>query len=426
MRKEDGSITTGLQEIADMLEKYWQRVFKREPVHTRKLESWLNEEEDAEGSLKEDIGKVLEEEWEVKAKHVKRAFDLSGNSAPGPDGIPYLAWRRLGVLGQGVILGAVRELGSEEGIRKFREAFEAEEESGNPFNEAVMAFLPKKPCGEMDGLEVYTAECTRPLSIVNTDNRLMASSVRWMMEPILGKVISQEQKGFLRGRSMLADVVEVEDAMMEESLKGERAAGVFFDFRAAFPSIAHKYLLEALRSIGLPEHVIRAVEGFYDGHEGIIRLQGRSLGRIRIQAGIRQGCPLSPLLFALVCDLFLKRLIRSFKTAHVRAYADDIAMICPDFLRQLEKVDEEFEVFGDISGMRLHYGKVQVVPLWVGDLESVRSKLGLIHYKWRYVKLSYRATYPGFEVGPEKKEHSWDGPVNKFLKKSKDVGRSRA
>eukprot|EP00959_Pyramimonas_sp_CCMP1952_P357118 7477544-Pyramimonas_sp.AAC.1 len=31
-------------------------------------------------------------------RHMQRAIALSGNSAPGPNGIPYSAWRRLGAL----------------------------------------------------------------------------------------------------------------------------------------------------------------------------------------------------------------------------------------------------------------------------------------------------------------------------------------
>ena len=37
--------------------------------------------------------------WEVKRSHIERAIEIAGNSAPGPDQIPYHVWRQLGALG---------------------------------------------------------------------------------------------------------------------------------------------------------------------------------------------------------------------------------------------------------------------------------------------------------------------------------------
>ena len=52
------------------------------------------------------------------------------------------------------------------------------------FNEALMVFLPKKAAGTtVDGMEYFTASCTRPLSITNVDNRLICSAVRIFIEP---------------------------------------------------------------------------------------------------------------------------------------------------------------------------------------------------------------------------------------------------
>jgi len=63
-----------------------------------------------------------------------------------------------------------------------------------------------------------------------------------------------------------------------------------------------------LKEIGLPEEYRRAIAALYDGHIGKINIGGKGTGTIKIEAGIRQGCPLSPLIFALVGDLLIRKL----------------------------------------------------------------------------------------------------------------------
>ena len=79
------------------------------------------------------------------------------------------------------------------------------------FNLGNMVFLPKKIAGS-DPLfgDYYTAADVRPLVLVNTDNRLIASAMRIHLEPIFNTCISHHQRGFLKGRSMLANIVDIE------------------------------------------------------------------------------------------------------------------------------------------------------------------------------------------------------------------------
>eukprot|EP00959_Pyramimonas_sp_CCMP1952_P405164 8491780-Pyramimonas_sp.AAC.1 len=102
-----------------------------------------------------------------------------------------------------------------------------------------MCCLPKQASHTTEtGDQVHEAANTRPLSITNTDNRLIANAFRIRWEPILGPTITEDQRGFIQGRSMLKNVVELEHAAMCASLDNDDSAIVLFDFTEAFPSIS--------------------------------------------------------------------------------------------------------------------------------------------------------------------------------------------
>ena len=58
------------------------------------------------------------------------------------------------------------------------------------------------------------------------------------------------QQGFLKGRSLLKNVVDIEYEAMKVSLQGPDGAMVLFDFRAAFPTVSQTYLHQVLERLG--------------------------------------------------------------------------------------------------------------------------------------------------------------------------------
>ena len=113
--------------------------------------------------------------------------------------------------------------------------------------------LPKKPAGAdpVHG-DFFGAGDTRPLSIVNADNRIVANAIRAKAEPAIDKLVSTNQKGFLPGRAMLENVLDVEEGMAIGALGEYPQAAIFFDFKAAFPSSAHDFLMDCLAALGVP------------------------------------------------------------------------------------------------------------------------------------------------------------------------------
>ena len=115
--------------------------------------------------------------------------------------------------------------------------------AANPFfNEAFLTCLGKKALFTDDTIgAVYLPSATRPLSVVNSDNRLLASGFLYKMRDIVEPWVSQSKRGSIRGRSMVQNVIDIEEEAMKISLRHHHGAIVLFDFEAAFHPLAMSF-----------------------------------------------------------------------------------------------------------------------------------------------------------------------------------------
>ena len=105
---------------------------------------------------------------------------------------PNAVWRGLREYGIDTLWDASQELMSEEAPALLEDAYR--DEGRCAFNEGIMPCLPKKLSGITgDGIEYHTPEDTRPLTIVDTSNRLLANAVRNCVEEPLAAAISSDQ-----------------------------------------------------------------------------------------------------------------------------------------------------------------------------------------------------------------------------------------
>ena len=99
---------------------------------------------------------------------VALALKYAKNSSPGPDGIPYSAWRRLGPLAIDVLHGALTELSAEQGQESLLAAFPLDTAGNTGFHEATMVFIPQKIDREFQGVRYNEPGEVRPHSITPT------------------------------------------------------------------------------------------------------------------------------------------------------------------------------------------------------------------------------------------------------------------
>ena len=458
IQREDGTVTNEPAEMAEALKGHWQKVFKRKWVDRGILEEWFKDLQMSRGDEKASAGGDGEAEdeteieveatredtpspndapltrlrarrcklsndfadWKVRRKDIKKAIRCSNNSSPGPDAIPFGAWRAMGDFGINVLWDAYEVTEEEDAEATFVAAYEDEAEIGqHNFNLSSLACLPKEPTGE-DPVKgaYYKPQSTRPLSIVNCDNRLIASAMRIRWEKQLKYFIRDRQQGFLKDRSMIRNLLEVDTAMLCSALTSDKSATIFLDFEAAFPSITQEYTFEVLKHCGVPHQAMNSFKFCYQQSRCRIAMKGDTYEGFALEAGVRQGCPLSPIVYALVAEVLLDRLEQEVEGIFVRAYADDTALVVQDLAAATPKLEKLFRGFESISGLRLNLAKSIIIPHNNRGESKNRQMFGSYATEWGQMKIAYKAKYLGYIMGPKKGDDSWNKPVEKLRKRT--------
>ncbi len=158
------------------------------------------------------------------------------------------------------------------------------------------------------------------------------------------KILSQSQKGFLPGDG-IAEHIWVAHSLIQQNTPGTSIA--FIDLRDAFGSVPHDVILSGLDQLGLPPAFIEVVKDLYDGASVKARSTPANsppsfTDPIPMSRGVRQGDPLSPLLFIIALEPVLRLatlqdqpVICYGEAVGGLAYADDL-LLCSSSPRALQ------------------------------------------------------------------------------------------
>ena len=124
------------------------------------------------------------------------------------------------------------------------------------------------------------------------------------------------------------------------------------------------FLMGMLTRLSLPLEVINGVKALCHDCKCLIKVGGSTFEGFQMTSGVRQGCPLSPLLFVLVVDILLRELDDATRGCDVciRAFADDVGLVINDICTHLPKILHTCERLIAFSGLALNLHKTGVIP----------------------------------------------------------------
>ena len=83
----------------------------------------------------------------------------------------------------------------------------------------------------------------------------------------------------------------------------DTAAFLFLDQEKAFDRVNHEFLFKTMKAFGIGDRFIKWVQTIYSNATSILNVNGHFSDKIPLKRGVRQGCPLSALLYVLVIEV---------------------------------------------------------------------------------------------------------------------------
>jgi hypothetical protein len=156
---------------------------------------------------------------------------------------------------------------------------------------------------------------------------------------------------------------------------------VKLDIQKAFDSICWDYLLSLLSRLGFPVRWRDWIAALLTTSSSQLLLNGIPGEPIAHGRGLRQGDPLSPLLFILAIEPLqrllqlamktglLSRICRNPRRLRTSLYADDAVLFIRPIKEEIDTLAMLLEFFGKVTGLHRNFQKSTVVPIRCTDLD---------------------------------------------------------
>ena len=227
-------------------------------------------------------------------------------------------------------------------------------------------------CKDADNAQLLTN--WRPISLLNVDYKILAKVLSKRLSSALPDCVHQDQTCAIPGRSIQDNLNLFRDVVDFANEHDVEAAIVSYDQAKAFDRVSHEYLFNVLRAFGFNENFVSWVALLYRDVSSSVIVNGFISSAFSVMRSIRQGCPLSALLYVL-CIEPLAIAIRqdprirgltlpgSRERVRLALYADDtnsfIGNVC-----EIDATLEWFQVYSRASGAKLNENKCK--GLWLG------------------------------------------------------------
>ncbi|XP_074304625.1 uncharacterized protein LOC141639376 [Silene latifolia] len=302
-----------------------------------------------------------EEYWNILAQPVTPdevkscIFSIPKNKSPGPDGYSSQFYRDAWEIIWGDICDAVCDFFSTGKLL-------------SQINATIITLIPKNE-------RPTIVKHFRPISCCNVLYKAISKILCNRLVRVLPDIISKNQGAFVKGRSILENILICQD-LIRMYHRGRASPRCMFklDLQKAYDSIEWPFLNQMLEALRFPEKFRLLVMAWLSSPSYTLNLNGAHIGYFKGRRGLRQGDPISPLIFCL-CMEYLTRIMdfitnhwyfsyhpicKSLKLTHL-LFADDLLMFSKGDVKSIMLILRAIATFSAASGLKVNASKSEVV-----------------------------------------------------------------
>eukprot|EP00253_Pinus_taeda_P023862 PITA_23862 len=194
---------------------------------------------------------------------------------------------------------------------------------------------------------------------------------KYLLRHILPKVIPKNQGGFIHGRHLVDNFTLVQEAILSILQRKEQVMAIKLDLANAFDRVNHSFLLNVLKKFGFGARFINWIRACISEPWIAPLVNGRFAGFFKATRGLRQGCPMSPLLFLIQASVLSFHLNNQMQEQEISGisiargvqninhvlFADDSLLLGTTSIDSARKFKETLDEYCMESGSSLNKSK---------------------------------------------------------------------
>jgi hypothetical protein len=200
----------------------------------------------------------------------------------------------------------------------------------------------------------------RPISLINNIAKIITKLLANRLAPHMNDLASNAQNAFIKKRCVHDNFIYTQRVIQLLHKKRKPALFIKLGISKAFDSIGWSFLLEVIENLGFNTKWRDWIAALLGTTTSRVLINGQPTKEIKHERGLRQGDPLSPLLFILAIDP-LHHIIEAAANRG-SLYADDATIFASLSNLEIDHLHRILSFFGECSGLKINISKTEIYP----------------------------------------------------------------